>query len=305
MSKCPKCGRKLHLYNVSQFCPGCGVNLRFYNFRENFLMDAKEAELKLARMNVKLRRMKVSFLGSKLAIFRLIAILFPVLGLLIPSGSVSMNLPFYKETIDLSALGIYNAYSKGDIMYILKMSFSDFAADQFTSLRNILIGYASVALVVVIALLATILCFISYKNMQKVIAGIAVVGIADSIAIAIMINHFTTTVSNSLIVSAEAGFGLYIEAVMFAIVFVANLLLCIKKIPIEYEEGDLERYEILKKVIKGEIKIEELPQPIVETAETRAIEEEIKEKMKNMDTSEEVQTSEEENVLKVEAGIEE
>ena len=70
---------------------------------------------------------------------------------------------------------------------------------------------------------------------------------------------------------------------------------CLSKngLPIEFEEGDLERYEIRKKVIKGEIKLEDLPQPIVETAATREIDEQIKkEQMKFIDAqpkNEEVQ----------------
>ena len=45
MAKCPKCGRKLHLYDVSQFCPGCGVNLNFEPCRCKKEVDPRLAKL--------------------------------------------------------------------------------------------------------------------------------------------------------------------------------------------------------------------------------------------------------------------
>ena len=74
MAKCPKCGRKLRILDVSQFCPGCGVNMRFYNFEENFIREAKLAELSQAGLKVKLRNLKYSFSGSVPAISVLISI---------------------------------------------------------------------------------------------------------------------------------------------------------------------------------------------------------------------------------------
>ena len=78
-----------------------------------------------------------------------------------------------------------------------------------------------------------------------------------------------------MFLEGKNGFGLIVCILMFAAVFVVNLLLVKKGIPVEYDEGMVERAEIYKKVKAGEIDIDSLPQPIVETEETRKIDEEI------------------------------
>ena len=70
MAKCPKCGKKLSIFDVSQFCPSCSVNMRFYNFEENFLREAKLAELSQAGLKVKLRNLRYSFSGLCRKVFR-------------------------------------------------------------------------------------------------------------------------------------------------------------------------------------------------------------------------------------------
>ena len=72
MAKCPKCDRKLRILDVSQFCPACGVNMRFYNFEENFIREAKLAELSQAGLKVRTRNLKYSFSGSKLVTAKLV-----------------------------------------------------------------------------------------------------------------------------------------------------------------------------------------------------------------------------------------
>ena len=68
MANCPKFGKHLHVYNVSQYCPGCGVNINFYGYAERFTKEAKMSELSMANVHVKIRRIKAAYIGSKLAI---------------------------------------------------------------------------------------------------------------------------------------------------------------------------------------------------------------------------------------------
>ena len=286
MTKCPKCGQKLHLYNVSQFCPSCKVNLRFCNFEENFIKEAKEAELKLATFHVKIRHMKIAFIGNKFSIIRLVAVVFTILGLLVPAGTLNINLPFFSESIGLNGIGLYNSYSNGIIAFILKMSSSSLCTQQFVDLRNVLLMYASMAVFAVAIFLSTLLCFISYKNMPKVIAGIAAAGMIDSIVCGFVVNSIIKKFADVSFISAKSSVGFYIEALMFLLVIVANVLLLIKMPKVEYEEGDLERHLINQKVKKGEIDFDSLPLPIVETEETRQIEEEIKKGMMHFEDDE-------------------
>lgn len=275
MANCPKCGRHLKIFDVSQFCPECGTNMRFYGFEENFYKEAKLAELSQAGYHVKIKRLKASFIGSKLTIVRLIVMLFPAVALLLPAASYTFTLPMKEKTVSLGIMGLVDLFTGADLSYIGKMSESAFAGAEFKTLQTMIYAYVSVAVFAVLVLLTSILCFLSYKNMQKITAVVSVLGVADSVCSFIIISNFVKKCSSSAIVTGKISFGLFVVILMFCIVFFVNFLLIRKGIPVEYDEGMLERVEIFKDVKAGKINLDDLPQPVVETAETRKIDEEI------------------------------
>ena len=278
MAHCPKCGKKLKLTDLSQFCPACGVNMRFVDFEENFFKEAKTAELSQAAMHVKIKRFKAAFVGSKLTIARLAVMLLPIAALLLANGGFSVRLPLIEETASaakFSALGFYAIFTNGLFDYILGMTGSVLSGAAFCALRTALFSYAAVAVFGVVVLLTSIVCFISVKNMQKVIAVLAACGAVCCIVSMCLISRFVSAAEASSLLSAENGYGLLLCAAMFCVVFIVNLLLIIKGIPVEYGEGMLERVAIYKQVKAGKIDMDSLPQPVVETEETRKIDEEI------------------------------
>lgn len=275
MSQCPKCGKKLKLTDVSQFCPACGVNMRFVNFEDNFYKEAKIAELSQARMHVKIKRLKASFIGSKLMIARLICALFPVLSLLLASGSFTVVLPFYEKKSFFSALGIFELFKNGELNYFFQMRTSDLLGGTFTSLFNALAVYAGVAVFAVLTLLLTVLGFLSIYKMQKVICTFACLGIANSVAAIITLLLLKKETESSFVISVSNGFGLILTVLLFSVVVFINIIIQKKGVPVEYGEGMPERAEIFKQVKAGAVNIEDLPQPIIETEETRKIDEEI------------------------------
>ena len=276
MANCPKCGKKLKLTDISQFCPECGVNMRFVNFEENFYREAKLAELSQASMHVKVKRLKASFVGSKLTIARLIVMLLPLASLLIPAGSFSISLPYKDASFQFSVLGAMNLLpGSADFSYIQSMAGSAANGAACQAFVNAFYAYAAVAVFGVLVLFGSLLCFISYKNMQKVNVVFSGLGMCACIAAMVMIGRFVKASASAGIVSAKNGVGLWVGLAMFLAVFIVNLLLCIKGIPVQYDEGMVERAEIYQKVKAGEIDLESLPQPVVETAETRKIDEEI------------------------------
>ena len=269
MAKCPKCGHKLKLTDLSQFCPECGVNMRFVGFEENFYREAKYAELSQANVKVKFKRFKAAFLGSKLTIVRLCFALLPVLALLAPAGYVRITLPFYENKTDFNIMGLVGLFTGKDFGYLTGVS-TDLSPAVLSDLRRGLFAYLAVVAFAVIVLLATILCFISIKNMQKIIAGLACAGAVVSIAALILI----PTVYDDVFL-IHKGIGLLAAVVAFAAVAAVNLLLDKKGIPVEYAEGMEERARLYKELKAGNLDLDKLPQPIVETAETRKIDEEI------------------------------
>lgn len=275
MANCPKCGYKLKITDISQYCPKCKVNMRFYGFEENFYREAKIAELSQAGILCKIRRLKSAFIGSKITIARLIVMLLPAAALLLPAGSAQIALPYKTADVPFSILGLVNLFTTGDLNYIMSMTGSSFAGGDFSKLRLALFSFIAVAFFAVVVLLTSILCFISVKNMQKITSVAAGLGIIGGIVSIIITAGFVSAVNGSPIISAENGFGMILVILMFGAVLAVNLILSIKGIKVEYDEGMLERAEIYKKVKAGEISIDDLPQPVVETAATRAIDEEI------------------------------
>ncbi len=275
MNRCPKCDKKLRITDISQFCPGCGVNMRFFNFEENFLREAKLAELSQAGLKVKVRNLKYSFSGSKYITAKLIVMLLPVLSLLIPSGNINISMPFMSSEAHFGILGIVNIVTGGSLSYIFEMCASSIDGAAFSALRNALICYVLVLLAALFCFVFSLFGFISIKNMQKLTTVTAGVGIASAIASIVMIALFSSKTSDALVLEGSFGFGLFVTLVMFAAVFFVNLMLWKKGIHPVYDEGMIERVEIYKKVKAGEINIDELSQPVVETEQTRKIDEAI------------------------------
>ena len=291
MANCPKCGKHLRFYDVSQFCPECGTNMTFYGYVDTFYREAKMSELAMANVHVKIKHIKASYIGSKLAVARLCVSLLPAAAFLLPAGRFSFCIPFIDGKYDFSGLGIFNLFNGGGFNYILDMINSSLAGSEFKALLTAIGAYALTALMAVLVLLLSLLCLISYKNMQKIIAVISALGMADAAASAVLFAKFAGGLKSGIIAGGN-GFGIIAVILMFAVVFTVNLLLWKKGIPVEYGEGMLERTEIYKKVKKGEINIDDLPQPVIETEETRKIEEEIRkerqEKEKQKTLAEEV-----------------
>lgn len=275
MANCPKCGYKLKITDISQYCPQCKVNMRFFGFEENFYREAKIAELSQAGILCKVRRLKTAFIGSKMTIARLIVMLLPVAALLLPSGSAQVALPYKVTDMPFSIIGLVNLFTTGDFGYISSMASSQFAGAEFKKLQLAIFALLAVAFLAVVVFLTSLLCFISVKNMQKITSVVAALGIVGAVVSMIITSSFVSAVKDSAIVSGKNGFGMLAVIAMFGVVLAINLILSIKGIKVEYDEGMVERAEIYKKVKAGEINIDDLPQPVVETAATRAIDEEI------------------------------
>ncbi len=282
MAKCPKCGYKLKLWNISQFCPKCGVNMRFYGFEEKFYRDAKNAELAHAAFHIKVRHFKGALVGSKLMIARLALSLLPLAVLLLPAGNFYFEIPFKSADFSAGLLGIVNLVMSSDLGFIFGMGGSAFVGAEFSAVTNALIAYAVVVLFVLGVLISSVLGFLSIKNMQKVICTFAAGGIFSSIAAQVVMYLSVSSLKDSVMITGKAGLGLYLSIVAFAVVFAVNLIIHNKGVPVEYDEGMVERAEIYKKVKAGEINIDDLPQPVVETEETRKIEEEIRKEEENV-----------------------
>lgn len=275
MSECPKCKQKISLLYLKQHCPHCGVNLRFYNFEENFYRDAKKAELSVAKIDMFIAQLKASFVGSKLTIVRLCVMLLPAASFLVPYGKTIFSQPFLNGSVTLSALGLYGAYEDGYLPYILSMAGGAVNGKAFTLLSCALASLALSAVAAILIFFMTLLCFLSVKKMHRVLAGFAVAGAVLSAISFLLTTAFASSARSLDLISGEAYPGFLVSALCFAVVAAVNILIGKQGLNIVYKEGDEERAAIAKKVKAGEITLDELPQPVVETAETEKIRQEI------------------------------
>ena len=275
MSECPKCKQKIGLLYLKPNCPHCGVNLRFYNFEENFYRDAKRAELSLARINIFISHLKASYIGSKLTVARLCVMLLPAVSFLVPYGRAALKQPFLDDGFALSALGLYGAYEKGYLPYIFSMAGGAVNGKAFALLAAALAAYALAALAALTIFFLTLLCFLSVKKMHRALAGTALAGAGLSAVSAALTAAFAASAKSLELVSGAFYPGFLVSVLFFAAVAAVNIMIGRQGLNIVYGEGDEERAAIARKVKAGEVTLDELPQPVVETAETEKIREEI------------------------------
>ena len=275
MKTCPKCGKRLRLWHVSQFCPACGVNLRFFGYYETFRREAKAAELSQAAVHVRIKRLKAALVGSRLAVLRLIASLLPAASLLVPAGTFGLKTPLLEGNFALSGLGVFGFASGVRLKALLDLSSGALVGAPFAGLRNLLFLWAGIAVFALAVLLCTLLCFVSVKNMQKVICGVSLLGFVYGAFFIVYALTAGKALQTSPFALFRLGVGAAAPLAAFAAVFLVNLLLEKKGINPDYAEGMEERVRIRREVKAGRIRLDDLPQPVVETAETREIEERI------------------------------
>ena len=115
MANCPKCNAHLRLIDWKQHCPHCGANIFVYDLQERLMQQADVAEVQNYHFQKKLNRLKASFIGSKLAITRIITSIIPIAALFLPLVKAKATGMFEAFNGNLSVLTIYNNVDKIDM----------------------------------------------------------------------------------------------------------------------------------------------------------------------------------------------
>jgi len=275
MSNCPHCNKRLRIIDWRPNCPNCGVNLMFYGFEERFYEDAKRSELSMAGMRVGSKRAKASLAGSLWAKIRLIICIFPLASLLLPWGHLSAQLPFAAQKWQAGILGFMNLFmgNLDVIPYLRAMWGSQWSA--VFQWGILLLG--ATALAAVLALLVLILSLFSFLSLKRMSTGVVVTSVLGMLAcvggfvLGLLLKQASAALA-SPIFSGALGYGALLGFAMFACTAVASFILCKNGVHVDYAEGDVERAAIYKKVKAGEIKLADLPYPVVETEATREME---------------------------------
>ncbi len=108
MANCPKCGVHLKMTDWRQHCPKCGANIVVYDLQERLMQQADIAEVQHYHFQKKIDRLKASFIGSKLAVIRIITSFVPVFALLLPIVKCRLNPSFGDFDGGASLITLYN-----------------------------------------------------------------------------------------------------------------------------------------------------------------------------------------------------
>ena len=265
--KCPNCNGEIGRFELSPECKHCGANI-FYCQQEKLLTDdAKKCELEFASFRILKEKLKAAFIGGPIQIMRIVAMVAAIGIIFIPFVTLNASLPLFETKFSLGAWGVYEAFSGGELVALLKLS--SYLPQFFTS------AMLSCALFVLVFLMglgvfaALLLSFINIKKTAAIMRGFAVAGFVFSL-MAAGAGFALVQNTDGTFITAKIGVGTFFCAAIFAVIFVLNFIVIKKNISPDIKQADIERVELRKKIKAGEITLDELPLPVIETEEEKA-----------------------------------
>lgn len=255
MAKCPKCGRKLTLFDWRPNCPGCGINLVYYGMEERLLQEADAAEAEHAKLQKRIDRLKASFVGSKLTIARIFLSILPIAALLLPLCSVTYSGPFIEQTTtNVNAIEIYNLVSSLDFDALFTMIGSGLLGTSFIGYAGALVCILLSLVFVIVSLLMLMLACSPKGNPRNITLNCITILLASASAV------FFTVFSNGItavfpeFVSGKLGIGIFVYIALLVVLLVMNIVIAKKGVEVKYKQcfvGGIPAEEYFELVEKG------------------------------------------------------
>ena len=242
MASCPHCGRKLRLSDWRQDCPGCGANLNYYGSNQRLLDESEKAEKEHALFQPKIDRAKAAYAGSKWAILRIVLTLLPVGALFLPllqSGDGGKR---------INVIGVYQAISAVGIGEVLKGAFGNAL---YLAAALLLI---SAAMILVSIILITMALGRRGKIRVPITYGFMLACAVGAVIAAARGGRQPVSVFEGAPATAALGVGAYLYAALFGLLFLYNIFLLKKGIPVKHTQcliGGLPSEEYFRYVEQG------------------------------------------------------
>lgn len=256
MAKCPKCGRKLTLFDWKPNCPECGVNLVYYGMEERLMAEADLAEAEHARTQKKMDRLKASFIGSPLTIIRIILSVLPIAALMLPLASISYNGPFIEATsTQINAIKIYEIVSGLDFDGLFTMMGSSVLGSSFMGYFVALAGILLSLVFVIISLVMLTMSCGKLGNVRNF--AFNALAIISAIVSVVFYNQFATGITGAFpefVTAASVNWGAYVYIGTLVILLGINIVLAVKGIDVKYKQcyvGGIPAEEYFELVEKG------------------------------------------------------
>lgn len=265
--KCPNCHKEIGRFELSPNCKHCGINI-FYAQQEDLLTeDAKKCELEYASLHILVSKLKTAFIGGKIQIMRIVAMVLAIGAIFVPFATVEANFSMFSAKISFGAFGIYQAFTDGTIEAVFNLN--SYAPGFTFSLFMLLAFIALVFLSGFGVFLTLVFSFVNIQKAAKKAQILSAIGIVFSSASFWVSVSLSEQFSYIPFISAEFGLGSIACVAVLIFIFVLNKLIVLKKIHPEIKEVDLERVKIRKRIKNGEISYSDLPLPVLESEEEK------------------------------------
>ena len=220
MASCPHCGRKLRMADWRPECPGCGTNLNYYDSNQRLLDESEKAEIEHALFQPKIDRAKAAYAGSKWAILRIVLTLLPIGALFLPllkssDGSGHVNVIGVYNAIDAVGFGAIFGGALGNPMYLAAA-----------------LLLVSAAMILVSIILITMSLGKHGKVRVLVTYGFMLACAAGSVIAAAVGGRQPANVFEGKPAPVVLGVGAYLYAALFLVLFLYNIFLLKKGIPV-------------------------------------------------------------------------
>ena len=178
--KCPKCNKEIGRFELAPNCKHCGVNI-FYAQQEALLTeDAKKCELEYATFHILIAKLKTAFVGGKIQIMRIIAMVLAIGAIFVPFATVEANFSLFSAKLSFGAFGIYQAFTDGTLSTILNLS--EYTPELTFSLLMLLMFIMLIFFSGFGVFITLVLSFINIQKTAKIAQVLSGIGIVFSTA---------------------------------------------------------------------------------------------------------------------------
>lgn len=265
--KCPKCGGEIGRFELSPNCKHCGVNI-FYSQQKTLLTrDAKRCELEYASYRIMASKLKTAFIGGKLQILRIVAMVLAIGAIFIPFATVESAVPLIGAKISFGAFGIFTAFTDGTIGVLFALM--DYIPTQVAMCLILLLSMVVIFLVGFGVFVGLVLSFINIRKSAVIMRRLSVIGMALSLGATAISGIIPSVMADSGFLTGSMGIGAIACILVFVFIFILNHLIIKKNIHPLIKEVDLERKALNKKIKSGEVSLDDLPLPVFETEEEK------------------------------------
>ena len=250
MASCPKCGKNLRLTDWRQHCPQCGANIVVYDLQEKLMQDADIAEVQYYHFQKKIDRLKASFIGTKLAVARIITSILPVGPLFLPLIKAAFSPPVDFPDGNVNLMTIVNHFGAINLDTVKALPGGNAKTDSVLLVAGTLLFALSAVLTLVHLILLTLACSPKGKA-RNIVQDVLILlsSVASAVCFAAM--------GDSGAVKATLAIGAYLYILLQVVNVAVDIAVLKQGIPVTHKQCyvggiPIEEYFELEKTLTPE-----------------------------------------------------